>query len=130
MVPIAIAFVEDLMFVSRIRAAAGATDVRVVRGGEALLEACRAAPGALVVVDLDDPRLEALGAVERLRADPGLSSVPIVGFVSHLNAGAVASARRKGVTRILARSAFVAQLPRILAEGAAGTITAGGTPDE
>jgi len=40
--------------------------------------------------------------------------VPTVGFVSHVQANLIADARRAGVDQVLARSAFVTQLPQLL----------------
>jgi hypothetical protein len=48
-----VAWVEDLMFLSRIRAAAPGSRVAVVLEPAALLEACRSLRDPLVLVDLD-----------------------------------------------------------------------------
>jgi CheY-like chemotaxis protein len=122
----AIACVEDLMFLSRIRTAAGGADVTVALRPDALIEACRSAARPLVVVDLDSARLDALGVVRALRAEPDLGNVTIVGFVSHVHADRGRAAREAGVTQVLARSAFVRELPRILSGQVPGTIGGGG----
>jgi CheY-like chemotaxis protein len=111
----AAALVDDLMFVSRIREAARplGIEVRVCRRAEDLLAACTAGAG-LVVVDLDSARLPTEDAVRRLRADPALADLPVVGFVSHVHADRIQAARGFGVTRVLARSAFVQELPALL----------------
>lgn len=110
-----IALVEDLMFLSRVREAARGTglEVRVARKTADVLEAARAG-AALLVVDLDSRRLPWGEAVTSLRSDPALGSLPVVGFLSHVNAEAAQAARAAGCTRVLARSAFVQELPRIL----------------
>lgn len=112
--------VEDLMFVSKLRLAASAArvDLRFVRSPEAVLEQARLAPPSLLVLDLNADRLRPLDMVAALRADPGLSSTRTVGFVSHVEADRIETARAAGVDAVLARSAFVAQLPTILAAGA------------
>jgi len=110
-----IALVEDLMFLSRVREAARGTglEVRVARKTADVLEAARAG-AALLVVDLDSRRLPWGEAVTSLRSDPALDSLPVVGFLSHVNAEAAQAARAAGCTRVLARSAFVQELPGIL----------------
>ena len=110
-----IALVEDLMFLSRVREAARGTglEVRVARKTADVLEAARAG-AALLVVDLDSRRLPWGEAVTSLRSDPALGSLPVVGFLSHVNAEAAQAARAAGCTRVLARSAFVQELPGIL----------------
>jgi CheY-like chemotaxis protein len=110
-----IALVEDLMFLSRVREAARGTglEVRVARKTADVLEAARAG-AALLVVDLDSRRLPWGEAVTSLRSDPALGSLPVVGFLSHVNAEAAQAARAAGCTQVLARSAFVQELPGIL----------------
>jgi CheY-like chemotaxis protein len=110
-----IALVEDLMFLSRVREAARGKglEVRVARKTADVLEAARAG-AALLVVDLDSRRLPWGEAVTSLRSDPALDSLPVVGFLSHVNAEAAQAARAAGCTQVLARSAFVQELPGIL----------------
>jgi CheY-like chemotaxis protein len=109
-----VALVDDLMFLSRIREAARARGLEVtgVRTVTDLLAACRDVP-RLVIMDLDRDRPpEALGA---LRAVPALSSVPVVGFFSHVHPERARQAREAGCTRALPRSAFVQELDALLA---------------
>ncbi|HSB61818.1 MAG TPA: hypothetical protein VLI67_08870 [Vicinamibacteria bacterium] len=114
--PEVIAFVDDLMFLSRVREAArgAAVEVKPVRKTDDALAAARAG-AALLVVDLDSLRLPWAQAVAALRADPAIAGLPVVGFLSHVNADAAREARAAGVTQVLARSAFVRELPQILA---------------
>ena len=49
------------------------------------------------------------------RPDAALAAVPTVGFVSHVDTATIEAARRAGVGRVLARSAFVEQLSQLLA---------------
>jgi len=109
-----VVFMDDLMFLSRIRAAAAAQGVPVVsvRRVSDLVEACR--QGArLVLVDLDSglPTTEAIAAV---KAEPSLADFPIVGFFSHVHAERGHEARAAGCTWALPRSAFVRQLEGLL----------------
>lgn len=71
-----IAFVDDLMFVSRIREAARGVGVEVqtARRVTDLLAACREG-GRLVILDLDSARLPVREALGALRADPDLARV-------------------------------------------------------
>lgn len=114
-----LALVDDLMFLSRIREAARTTalDVRPVRGAVELVGAAR--EGArLVLVDADSGRLPWKEAVRALRAEPGGDRVPVVAFLSHVHADHADEARAAGCSRILARGAFVRELPRILTAAA------------
>jgi len=111
-----IALVSDLIFLSRIREAAKATaaEVTSVKRGDALIQACRQDPPALVLVDLDDERAAPVESVRALRAEPSLAKLTIVGFVSHVHAERAKAAQEAGCSRVLARGAFVAELPALL----------------
>jgi len=111
-----VALVDDLMFLSRIREAAGSTgaEVKAVRNVSALLEACRTAPD-LVVADLDSPRLKAAEAIRALRADPAGASLTVIGFYSHVHNERAQEAAVAGVSRAISRGAFVRELPELIA---------------
>jgi CheY-like chemotaxis protein len=111
-----LAIVDDLMFTSKIKTAAGQLGVPVTfaRSRElALTEMRRAAP-SLVIFDLNSGRTDPLGTVAAMKSDPALAGIPTVGFVSHVQTDLIDAARRAGVDEIMARSAFTAQLPQIL----------------
>ena len=109
-----VAFMDDLMFLSRIRVSAHAHGLHVVavRAVPDLLEACRAGTG-LVLVDLDS-RLPAIDGITAVRAESALHGVPIVGFFSHVHAERGREATAAGCTQSLPRSAFVRQLDELL----------------
>ena len=114
-----IAGVNDLLFASKIRSAAAAAkaEVRFASTGEALLEAVRTLSPGLVLLDLNDRRIDPVGLLARLRSDPALSSLKVIGFVSHVQGELIAAARQAGIDEVLARSAFVARLPELLSAG-------------
>lgn len=105
---------DDLLFLSRIRTAAGTRPVKVVRNAGALVEACRHAPDALILADLDSSRLRAAEAIRALRQDPAGASATVVGFFSHVHADRAAEAVAAGADRVLSRSAFVRELPALI----------------
>jgi CheY-like chemotaxis protein len=114
-----VAFMDDLLFLSRIREAAKGPGVEV-RPARNLDQLKAGAPGAgLVLVDLDSQRLPTGEALAALRSDPELAGLNVVGFFSHVHAERAAAAKQAGVTRVLARSAFVQELPGLVA-GLAG----------
>jgi ActR/RegA family two-component response regulator len=109
--------VDDLMFASRISTAAKAVGaaIQFTRSVESVLTAARTVTPSLVILDLNSARTQPLAIVEALRSDPALATVPTIGFVSHVDTTTIEAARLAGVGRVLARSAFVEQLPRLLA---------------
>jgi len=110
-----VAFMDDLLFLSRIREAAKGAGVEV-KSARNLEQLAKAAPGAATIfVDLDSGRIPTAEALAALKADPALATVPVVGFFSHVHVERAAAAREAGVHRVLARSAFVQELPALLA---------------
>jgi CheY-like chemotaxis protein len=118
MMPV-VAVMDDLMFLSRLREAARglALEVRVLRRSEDAAALAAAAP-SLVVVDADSDRLPWSEIVRTLRSQPALTGVPVVAFVSHVDAARAALAREAGAQRVLARSTFVRELPALLSAAA------------
>ncbi len=120
--PPIIAFVDDLMFLSRIKEAAraGGREVRSARTVTGLLEACRDSP-ALVLIDLDSARLPVSDALRALASEPSLTSIRSVGFFSHVNAERAEAAKALGCNRVLSRGSFVRELPELMRAGGQGT---------
>ena len=111
-----IAVVDDLLFSSKIRAVASHTGTQIVfvRERAAIVDAVRVNAPTLVIFDLDRDTLDPVGAIAEIRATDDLKDVRLVGFVSHVRADRIAAARAAGATQVLARSAFVATLDRLL----------------
>lgn len=105
------------MFMSKIRQAAAGRGVTVsfVRSHDAALAALNETPPSLVILDLNNPRTDPLGLAAFMRGDPALGAVPTIGFVSHVQTDLIDAARRAGVTEVVARSTFAAQLPDLIA---------------
>jgi CheY-like chemotaxis protein len=106
------AAVADLIFGARIRGAAAQAGVQV-RFGRSMAELLDVAAGArTVLLDLDARWLDAPAAIRALRAAP--MPPRVVAFVSHVRTDAIAAARDAGADAVLARSAFVKELPALL----------------
>ena len=114
--PQLVALMDDLMFLSRIREAARGAELTLtsVRSAAQLVTAAR--EGArLVMVDADSSRVPWQDALAALRAEPSLRELPVVAFVSHVRPDLAQAARAAGASRVLARSAFVQELPGLVA---------------
>jgi PleD family two-component response regulator len=105
------------MFTSKIRAAAGqlAAPVSFARSKADALSGMQANRPTLVILDLNNARIDPLGIVAAMKADPALADVPTIGYASHVQTDVIEAARRAGVGEVLARSAFTQKLPEILA---------------
>lgn len=114
-----LAIVDDLMFRATIEAAAGQAAAAVALAKD------RSALGSrseLLLIDLhltaDDP-LAIVALAKRLDNPPR-----IVGFYSHVQRGLAQRAQQAGCDVVLPRSAFVRELPRLLAAASPAPPTA------
>jgi CheY-like chemotaxis protein len=112
-----LAVLDDLMFTSKIRTTASqlGEPVTFARSADAALTEMRKATPSLVILDLNNPRTDALGLVASMKKDPALAPVRTVGYTSHVLTEVIEAARRAGVDEVLARSAFTQRLPDIVA---------------
>ena len=112
-----LALVADLMFSSKIRAAASVSgaDVRFARTADDAVSQARALRPSLILLDLNAAPLAPIDTIARLKADAGSAGARIVGFVSHVQADVIQAARAAGIDEVMARSAFVARLQELLA---------------
>jgi DNA-binding NarL/FixJ family response regulator len=113
--PQVLALAADLLFASRIRGAgqAAGTAVALARTPDELVRQAAAHQPALILVDLH-ARGDAASAIRAIRqAQSGVRS-RIVAFASHTDAAAIQAARDAGADRVLARSAFMRELPALL----------------
>jgi CheY-like chemotaxis protein len=110
-----LALTDDLLFLSRVREAARGADVevRTVRQPDQLLEGVRAG-GRLVLVDADSSRVPWVEALDTLRREGLLDAVTAVAFFSHVHAERGEAARAAGCDPVLARGAFVKELPDLV----------------
>lgn len=111
-----LAVLDDLLFTSKIRTTAERLGVPIsfARSSESALSDMRKSLPSLVILDLNNPRIDPLGTVGSMKADPALAAIPTVGFASHVQTDVIEAARRAGVGEVMARSAFAQKLPEIL----------------
>ncbi len=116
MLRVILAVLDDLMFTSKIKTAAAqlGVDVAFARSSSGAIDQMRAHAPSLVILDLNNPRIDPLGTVAEMKRDPALASIPTVGFASHVQTDIINAARQAGVDEVLARSAFTMKLPEIL----------------
>jgi CheY-like chemotaxis protein len=115
-----LAILDDLLFTSKIKTTASQLGVAVsfARSSAGALAEMRKSPQpSLVILDLNSARVDPLGTVASMKADPTLAGIPTVGFASHVQADVIDAARRAGVGDVMARSAFAQHLPEILERG-------------
>jgi DNA-binding NtrC family response regulator len=107
--------ISDLLFRSKIDDAARRAGVplRIAKSIEQLERHLGNATPAVVLIDLEMEGLDTAAMLGRLRAVPAAATVPVIGFAGHTNVAVIHAARADGV-QVMARSAFVAQLPAMM----------------
>lgn len=115
-----LALVDDLFFQAKLAETARklGVNLKTVSTGAALVETLQNADGAvtggqprLVVVDLN-ARQGALEAIEQLQRAG--NSVPVIGFLSHVQTELAERARAAGCKQVMPRSSFTMNLSEIL----------------
>jgi CheY-like chemotaxis protein len=112
-----LAAVDDLIFVSRIKAVAESLGMELAfaRNFDDVLAASRARAPRLVLADLHSEAIRPFAVAEAIKNDPKLSSVRLIGFFSHVDTSLRARALQAGFDAVMPRSSFFRQLPEVLA---------------
>jgi PleD family two-component response regulator len=108
--------VDDLIFSIKISTAAKALAAPVFfeRSPEMALARVREKQPSLVILDLNSTKLRPLEIIAQMKADPSLTTIRTLGYVSHVQTDVIAAARAAGIDEVLARSAFSERLGQIL----------------
>jgi DNA-binding NarL/FixJ family response regulator len=115
--------VDDLLFSSKIRAAAKQAGVELVfaRSHDEILQQARAARPSLAIFDLNSAKTDPVATIEALKRDPALTGIRTIGFASHVHTALISAAREAGADQVLPRSAFAGSLPEILLSSQSAT---------
>jgi CheY-like chemotaxis protein len=110
-----LAVVDDLFFLSKIQQTAKQLGVtlKTARPADLPRLAGEGVPNALIL-DLNHRSGKGLKVLRDLKSDLKTKDIAVIGFVSHVQNDLIAAARDAGCDLILARSAFVSQLPSLL----------------
>ena len=111
-----IAIVDDMFFASKIRATAEALSVEIAfpRTQEMAIEKLRDNKPRLVICDLQNQRIDPVEFAKRLKSDPQLESIPLLGFFSHVEVELQKKAVEAGFDNVIPRSLFARDLGAIL----------------
>ena len=107
---------DDLLFSVKISTAAKSLGTEVYFERTPAMAAARVKEKqpSLVIFDLNSTRLNPLGVIAQLKADPATRGIRTLGFVSHVHGDLIEAARQAGVDEVLARSAFSDRIGQIL----------------
>ena len=107
---------DDLLFsvkISTVAKSIGA-DVYFERAPGMVIARIKEKQPTLVIFDLNSAKLNPLGMIADLKADPATRGITTLGFVSHVHTDTIEAARQAGIDEVLARSAFADRLAEIL----------------
>jgi len=105
-----------MFFASKIRGVAEhfGFSISFVKSATAATETARKDLPDLLVADLHSQRCDPLAIAKEFKTDTELGAVPLVGFFSHVDMALGKAAQEAGYDRVMPRSAFSANLPKIL----------------
>lgn len=111
-----LAAVDDIFFAAKIRGTADGLGIAIAfpRDARAFEEAVIADVPALVIVDLQSPKHDPFALIGRLKSDERLRHIPVVGFLSHVEAELRGRAEAAGFDHVMPRSLFARTLPDIM----------------
>jgi len=109
------AVVEDLFFTVKINEAAkrAGLSIAFVKSERDALDQAAEHP-ALIILDLNFAGVEPVSLIRKLKADPSLRGISVLGYVSHVQGELKQASQEAGCDMVLARSAFSQNLPQIM----------------
>ncbi len=110
--------VTDVFFYTKIRDAfrpAGYALKRVTSPDTVLSQATALAPAALVL-NMNDPGLDAADALKAVKGDPACQRIPILAFANHEEVDTWRRAKALGIDKIVSRNEFSSRTLALLEE--------------
>lgn len=112
-----LAVVDDIFFLAKIQQTARQLGIAVEPVAPDALQASLGQDGVrAILLDLNHKSGKAIAILQGLRDNPATRPIPVVAFLSHVQAELAQAARAAGCERVMARSAFSQQLPTLLRE--------------
>ena len=114
--------VTDIFFYTKVRDALMAKGYKIERARtqQDIAEKASSTTLSAFIVDMNDERLNAFQALETLKADASMKTIPILAFANHEEVDTFHRAKALGVTKIVSRNEFSSRL-KDLVEEVAGT---------
>jgi CheY-like chemotaxis protein len=108
--------VDDMFFAAKINAAADAVSAKITRVKSAaeLISLVEQTGARLIIIDLNSTRLDPIPTIRLLKSRTELKTIPVIGFVSHVQVDLMNAAREAGCDHVMPRSAFSNKLGELL----------------
>ena len=110
--------VTDIFFYTKVCDALMAKGYQIERARtqQEVAEKASATIPSAFIVNMNDDRFDALQALETLKADARLKTIPILAFANHEEIDTFNRARALGVTKIVSRNEFSSRLRDLVEE--------------
>ena len=110
--------VTDIFFYTKVRDALMSKGHRIERARtqQDIAEKASATIPSAFIVNMNDDRLNAFQALETLKADARLKTIPILAFANHEEIETFHRAKALGVTKIVSRNEFSTRLKELVEE--------------
>ena len=110
--------VTDIFFYTKVRDAMLSKGYKIERARtqQDIAEKASATSPSAVILNMNDETLNALQALQAMKADTRLKALPILAFANHEEVDTFNRARALGVTKIVSRNEFSARLKDLVEE--------------
>jgi PleD family two-component response regulator len=110
--------INDIFFYTKVRDALLPDGYRLekARVQQDILDKASSSNPALVLLDMNDRTVDAFQALETLKADPRLNTIPVLAYANHEEVDTWNRARALGVTKIVSRNEFSARTRDLVEE--------------
>jgi CheY-like chemotaxis protein len=108
--------VNDMFFAGKIRGVAAqvGAELSSAKQADQIVELARQEQPHLIILDLNDARLQPLETIRQLKADPALAGIKTIGYLSHVQVDLHRQATEAGCDQVMPKSAFTQLLPNLL----------------
>jgi DNA-binding NarL/FixJ family response regulator len=108
-----LAAIHDLMFSSKVNAAARGKKIDWLPRGASVAEQVAAQKPDVLLIDLASPKLDAINAIKEIKAGEN-KGVTCIGYVDHTREDLIEAARAAGCDQVMSKGEFARRLPELL----------------
>jgi CheY-like chemotaxis protein len=109
-----LAAIHDLMFSSKVNAAARGKAISWLPRGTPVAEHVAKEKPDVLLIDLASPALNAVDAVRTIKSAPETREVVVIGYVDHTREDLIEAARAAGADHVMSKGEFARRLPELL----------------
>jgi DNA-binding response OmpR family regulator len=110
--------VTDIFFYTKIRDALQSADYALerVRNQEEVAEKTKAHHPAALILNMNDEKLDAFKALEDIKENDHVNTIPVLAFANHEEVDTWRRARELGVAKVVSRNEFSSRMKALIDE--------------